>query len=37
MPMMLAKFERGHPQRGCQMQVSYVKTNDFRQITGYNS
>jgi len=31
------KFEWGHPRRGLQMQVGYVKIGDFRQITAYNS
>jgi len=32
-----AKFDRGHPLRGRQMQVGWVKIGDFRQITGYIS
>ena len=32
-----AKFARGHPLRGHQMQVGWVKIGDFRQITGYVS
>jgi len=30
-----AKFDRGHPLRGHQMQVRWVKIGDFQQITGY--
>jgi len=29
-----AKFDRGHPLRGHQMQVRWVKIGDFRQTTG---
>ena len=36
MPKISAKFE-GHPLRGRQMQVGWVKIGDFRQITGYIS
>ena len=32
-----AKFDRGHPLRGRQMQVRWVKIGVFRQITGYIS
>ena len=32
-----AKFDLGHPLRGHQMQVGWVKIGDFRQITGYIS
>ena len=32
-----AKFDRGHPLRGRQMQVGWAKIVDFRQITGYIS
>ena len=32
-----AKFERGHPLKGRQMQVGWVKIGDFRQIIGYIS
>jgi len=35
MPKISAKFDRGHPIRGCQMQVGWVKIGDFRQIIGY--
>ena len=34
-PKIPAKFDRGHPLRGRQMQVGWVKIGDFRQITGY--
>jgi len=37
MPKISAKFDRGHPLRGRQMQVGCVKIGDFRQITGYMS
>jgi len=36
-PKISAKFDRGHPLRGCQKQVGWVKIVDFRQITGYIS
>ena len=36
-PQISAKFDRGHPLRGRQMQVGWVKIGDFRQITGYIS
>jgi len=36
-PKNSAKFDRGHPVRGRQMQVCWVKIGDFRQITGYIS
>ena len=36
-PKISAKFDRGHPLRGRQMQVGWVKIGDFRQITGYIS
>ena len=36
-PKISTKFDRGHPLRGCQMQVGWVKIVDFRQITGYIS
>ena len=36
-PKVSAKFDRGHPLRGRQMQVGWVKISDFRQITGYIS
>jgi len=36
-PKTSAKFERGHPLRGHQMQVGWVKIGDFRHITGYIS
>jgi len=35
MPKISAKFDRGHPLRGRQMQVWWVKIGDFRQIAGY--
>ena len=35
MPKISAKFDRGQPLRGRQMQVGWVKVGDFRQITGY--
>jgi len=31
------KFDWGHPLRGRQMQVGWVKIGDFRQISGYIS
>jgi len=37
MPKISAKFDRGHPLRGRQMQVGWVKIGDFRQIAGYIS
>ena len=36
-PEISAKFDRGYPLRGRQMQVGCVKIGDFRQITGYIS
>ena len=36
-PKISAKFDRGHPLRGRQMQVGWVKIGYFRQITGYIS
>ena len=36
-PKISAKFDRGHPLRGRQMQVGWVKIGDFRQIIGYIS
>jgi len=33
----IAKFKRGHPLRGHQMQVGWVKIGDFPQITDYIS
>ena len=36
-PKISAKFDQGHPLRGRQMQVGWVKIGDFRQITGYIS
>jgi len=36
-PKISAKFDRGKPLRGRQMQVGWVKIGDFRQITGYIS
>jgi len=32
-PKISAKFDRGHPLRGHQMQVGWVKIGDFRQIS----
>ena len=37
MPKISAKFNRGHPLRGHQMQVGWVTIGDFRQISGYIS
>ena len=37
MPKISAKFDRGHPLRGHQMQMGWVKMGDFPQITGYIS
>ena len=37
MPKISAKFDRGYPLRGHQMQVGWVKIGDFPQITGYIS
>ena len=37
MPKISAKFDWGHPLRGHQMQVGWVKIGDFLQITGYIS
>jgi len=36
-PKICTKFDRGHPLRGRQMQVGWVKVGDFPQITGYIS
>jgi len=36
-PKVFPKFDRGHPLRGRQMQVGWVKIGDFRQIAGYIS
>jgi len=36
-PKISAKFDRGKPVRGRQMQVGWVKIDDFLQITGYIS
>jgi len=36
-PKISTKFDRGHPLRGRQMQVEWVKIGDFRQVTGYIS
>ena len=36
-PKISAKFDRGKPLRGRQMQVGQVIIGDFRQITGYIS
>ena len=36
-PKISAKFDRGQPLRGRQMQVWWVRIGDFRQITGYIS
>ena len=36
-PKISAKFDQGHPLRGRQMQVGWVKIGDFRQIAGYIS
>jgi len=35
MPKISAKFDRGHTQRGRQMQVRRVKIGDIGQIPGY--
>jgi len=37
MPKISAKFDRGQPLRGRQMQVGWIKIVDFRRITGYIS
>jgi len=37
LPTISAKFDRGHPVRGRQMQMGWVKIGDFRQITSYIS
>jgi len=37
MPKISPKFDRGHPLRGRQMQVGWVKIGNFQQITGYIS
>jgi len=37
MPMISAKFDRGHPLLWRQMKVGWVKIGDFRQIAGYIS
>jgi len=29
MPKSFGKFERGHPQQGCQLQVGYTKIYNF--------
>jgi len=36
-PKISAKFDRGHPLRGRQMKVGWVKIGDFLQITSYIS
>ena len=36
-PQISAKFDRGHPLRGRQMQVGWVKIGNFREIIGYIS
>jgi len=36
-PKISAKFDRGHPLQGHQMQVGWVKIGDFPRITGYIS
>jgi len=36
-PKISAKIDRGHPLRGHQMQVGWVKIGDFPQVTGYIS
>ena len=36
-PKISAKCDRGHPLRGRQIQVGWVKIGDFRQISGYIS
>ena len=35
-PKISAKFDRGQPIRGRQMQVGWAKIGDFLQITGYS-
>ena len=37
LPKISAKFDRGHPLQGRQIQVGRVKIGDFRQIAGYIS
>ena len=37
MPKISAKFDRGHPLRGHQMQLGWVKIGAFPQIAGYIS
>jgi len=37
MPKISGKFDQGHPLRGRQMQVGWVKIGDFPQKTGYIS
>jgi len=37
LPKISAKFDRGHPLRGHQMQVGWVKIGDLPQITSYIS
>jgi len=34
-PMILAKFQCGHPQEGCQIQVGWVKLSYFWPISHY--
>ena len=36
-PDISAKFHRGHPLQGHQMQVEWVKIGDFQQTAGYIS
>ena len=37
LPKISAKFDRGHPLRGHQMQLGWIKIGDFRLLTGYIS
>ena len=37
LPSISAKFDRGHPVLGRQMQMGWDKIGDFRQITSYIS
>jgi len=36
-PNISAEYDRDHPLRGRQMQVGWVKIDDFRQTAGYIS
>jgi len=37
LPKILAKFQRGHPQRGRQLEMGKVQVGNFRQVSHYIS